>query len=227
MPGLVLWMVGIFAAASGMVIAWLFARIVPRGERRRRASRVGIVLPWACLAWIGVVLTSKQIVDARIYHRPPSAEDAWECVLANGYELSMIDELDYAVLAPKNVSDFDEAGRVVDVRVAQVNGAYVAAGADTRDFEERKKPAPLDSFVLIDTRTRSIRRFRSEEALRGAARPSFELKLEPVRMIYGRYCTTAFDDVVPGLLLFPLIVGVAIFIAWLFHLRYQSTRATA
>jgi hypothetical protein len=81
-------------------------------------------------------------------------------------------------------------------------------------------PNRVDSWFLIDARTRQTTLFKSEAELARAA--GFKLELRPVAKIYDQCRRTPFDDAMRYVLFIPPQLAFALLIWWLKGLRLES-----
>jgi hypothetical protein len=78
----------------------------------------------------------------------------------------------------------------------------------------------VDSWFLIDSRTRQPAVFFSEESLRLAAEAEgFKLALKPISEIYAEHRWTIFDDLMKYVLFIPPQIAFGLLLWWLRALR--------
>jgi hypothetical protein len=206
--------VGLVLATAAAIILSTATALLTRGVPRGRLESVlaAFALPFACLAWAGLIFIFQAIVNEAALDRDVGLGDTWHCPLPNGYHLLMIDVTDHGVVydpklqkTPGAVADSD--GAVSDVRVLQVAGPYLLGGTGGRTCDDPSKEVDrLDSFFILDSRTGTKSLHLDYDSLRNSATQLGILpKLETINSVYCKY-RFSWLDVVFGVFLFLLPV---------------------
>jgi hypothetical protein len=234
-----LFVVLIFWAAVGAVLGsisagvlaattWFLTRGVAKG--RRTVLIAASLLPFACLAWAGVVFVFQAAVNEGLLHRDLGLGDGWHAPLPNGYEISFIDVTDQGSICPvaRGEDGCENSPSVSGVRSLQVTGHYLLGAADSQWFQHLgQEVSPVDQFFVLDTRDGkksvviSLGQLRTEAARLGAP-----LHLEPIYAVYSRYRFTWFDIVAGCMLALPPLAALIALGMWIFRLR-RNPRLTA
>jgi hypothetical protein len=210
-------------AATLALRAWILSAEDPRAKPRR-AVIIATILPWAGLVWMLGILELGSAADVRD-QRDLGYGDDFYCPIPNGYEIEMIDLLEYAWLRERprdheNVHVWgEEDGVLSGVIELQVEGPYILGGA-IRSYEPFERPAKADYRFMIDTRSKALTRFGTEAELgKAAAAAGIQLKLEPMSRVYHRYRWTSFDRMIGYLIFIPPQLVFGMLLWWLYGLR--------
>ena len=232
---LVFWaVVGVVLAAIGAAFLGLTTAFLTRGVLRWR--RVAIIsaalLPFACLAWGGVVFLFQAAVDEGLLHRDLGLGDGWHAPLPNGYQVSFIDVTDEGTVynpktQPGQDTVTDRPDAVFGVRLLQVEGPYLLGARDTHYLERiGQESDAIDSYFLLDTRAgKTISKSSYDELTADASRLGITLHLEPIYSVYSHFRFTWFDVFASCLLILPPLIAITILV--IFVLRLRRTRKTA
>jgi hypothetical protein len=220
----VFWLIAglILTGIGGAVLAGvtsLFTR--GAGASRATAIRVALLLPLACLIWVGVVFVAQAAVNSELLHRDIGIGDNWYAPLPNGYQISFVDVTDQGT-----VEVAGGGSGINGVRLLQVYGPYLFGGTDTHSFEHfGSNTNEIDSYFVLDTHTRRLTTEPDLSALTAAAgRLGVSLRLEPVYTVYSRYRFSWFDVVAGCMLVLPPLAALVALGIWVFRLR--RNRAT-
>jgi hypothetical protein len=227
-----LFVVLIFWAVAGVILglvgAGLLAAVTAFMTRsatggRRRLILAAALLPFACLAWAGVIFIFQAAVNEGLLHRDLGLGDGWHAPLPNGYEVSFIDVTDQGSICPvANGEDgCSNSPSVSGVRSLQVTGHYLFGSSDSQWFPHLgQETSAVDQYFVLDTRDGKKSVFMSLDQLRAeSARLGVSLRLEPIYTVYSRYRFTWFDVLVGCMLILPPIAALIALGLWIMRLR--------
>lgn len=225
----------IAATVGALVLRALISTMTRREENgphkvaQRRLIRFATFLPFACLAWAGIVFAFQGFINTTFLHRDIGTGDASYCPLPNGYSLLMIDVGDQGtVYNPKTqLSDdmvSDQSDAISGVQELQIAGGNILGGADSKySAHFGQDSSPLDRYFILNTQTGKHTDFPNEDELRVAAsKLGMTLKLEPIFNIYHRYRFTWFDLAAAFLMIVPPIVAASFLLRSTVKLRGRN-----
>jgi hypothetical protein len=186
--------VGLVGATIGsVVLPGIVSGFTNRpAEDCRRLIRTTRLFPFACLGWAAGVFVFYAAVEGIVFHQDPGIGDGWTCRLPNGYAIEMIDVTDQGFLYDPKTQDINSGEALSGVRVLQLAGQYILGGIDRESIDHiGYRQGPIDSYFLLDTRTRQRTDFPTYDALRDtASKLSIPLRLERIDVLYWRYRVT-------------------------------------
>jgi hypothetical protein len=232
---LIFWaIVGIVLGSIGAGILALITAFVTCGvaQGRRKLIITAALLPFACLAWTGIIFVAQAVVNEGMMHRDLGLGDGWHAPLPDGYEVSFIDVTDQGSICPvaRGEDGCTNSPSVSGVRSLQVTDHYLLGAADSQWFQHLgQETSAVDQYFLLDTRDGKRTLFASLDGLRTeASKRGIFLHFEPIYSVYSRYRFTWFDVLAGCMLVLPPLVAVAGFVYCVLRLRRsRSTLANA
>lgn len=200
----------IASLALGVTVAALASGVA---AKRRKATVIAFLYPFACLVWLLLVFALQAWVNTAFLGRDVGIGDVWACPLPNGYHLLMIDTTDdgtvYNPATQRGGGVCQQEDAPCRVQALQLAGRYVLGVRDTGDLGSR---GPR-SFFVLDTDTGKRADFPDRESvLATAGQLGVAFSPEPIGSVYNRFRYTWFDTFATCLAAAIPLVGI-VFVA--------------